>query len=78
MPGSIGNSSYAGHRTPGDLGPADTLKPGDPIIIQTADHWYVYEMQSSWMTTPMMPPSSPTRQTKKTRASSRSPPVNTR
>ena len=34
------------------LGPADTLKPGDPIIIQTADHWYVYEMQSSWMTTP--------------------------
>lgn len=52
MPGSIGNSSYAGHRTPGDLGPADTLKPGDPIIIQTADHWYVYEMQSSWMTTP--------------------------
>lgn len=52
MPGSIGNSSYAGHRTPGDLGPADTLKPGDPIIIQTAGHWYVYEMQSSWMTTP--------------------------
>ena len=52
MPGGKGNSAYAGHRTPGDLGPADTLQPGDPIVIQTAGHWYVYRVQSSWMTTP--------------------------
>lgn len=52
MPGGKGNSAYAGHRTPGDLGPADTLQPGDPIVIQTGGHWYVYRVQSSWMTTP--------------------------
>ena len=52
MPGGKGNSAYAGHRTPGDLGAADTLEPGDPIVIQTARHWYVYKVQSSWMTTP--------------------------
>ena len=52
MPGSIGNSSYAGHRTPGDLRAGGHVETRDPIIIQTADHWYVYEMQSSWMTTP--------------------------
>lgn len=52
MPGGRGNSSYAGHRTPGDLGPAGRLKPGDPIIIETAAHWYVYRVQASWMTTP--------------------------
>ncbi|MBT1164580.1 class E sortase [Bifidobacterium felsineum] len=52
MPGMTGNSAYAGHRTMGDLGPANLLQPGDPIIIQTADRWYVYEMQKSWETTP--------------------------
>lgn len=52
MPGGKGNSAYAGHRTPGDLGPADRLETGDAIVIQTADYWYVYEMQSSWQTTP--------------------------
>ena len=52
MPGGKGNSAYAGHRTPGDMGPADRLETGDAIVIQTADYWYVYEMQSSWQTTP--------------------------
>ena len=52
MPGAVGNSAYAGHRTPGDLGPADRLRPGDAIVIRTADYWYVYETESSWQTTP--------------------------
>lgn len=49
MPGGVGNSAYAGHRTPSDLGYADQLEHGDPIIIQTNDHWYVYEVQTSWI-----------------------------
>lgn len=50
MPGSVGNSSYAGHRSPGDLGYADQLKAGDPIIIQTKSHWYVYQVEKTWIT----------------------------
>lgn len=50
MPGSVGNSSYAGHRAPGDLGYADQLKAGDPIIIQTKNHWYVYQVEKTWVT----------------------------
>ncbi|MBT1162578.1 sortase [Bifidobacterium sp. SO1] len=52
MPGQLGNTAYAGHRTPGDLGYVDRLKNGDAIVIQTADHWYVYKVMSSWVTTP--------------------------
>lgn len=50
MPGGKGNSAYAGHRTPSDLGYADRLEAGDSIIIQTAEHWYVYDVQSTWVT----------------------------
>lgn len=49
MPGAIGNTSYAGHRTPSDLGYADRLEAGDPIIIQTSTHWYVYRVEYSWI-----------------------------
>lgn len=52
MPGQIGNTAYAGHRTPGDLGYVDRLKPGDAIVIQTAQHWYVYKVMNSWVTVP--------------------------
>lgn len=50
MPGGVGNSSYAGHRTASDLGNADTLVSGDAIVIQTADYWYVYHVQTTWVT----------------------------
>ncbi|MBT1161723.1 class E sortase [Bifidobacterium sp. SO1] len=52
MPGQVGNTAYAGHRTPGDLGYVDRLKNGDAIVIQTADHWYVYKVMTTWVTTP--------------------------
>lgn len=51
MPGGNGNTSYAGHRAPGDLGYADRLETGDAIVIQTNDHWYVYQVTDSWLTT---------------------------
>lgn len=52
MPGDVGNSAYAGHRTGGDLGYIDRLETGDAIVIQTAEHWYVYKMTESWVTDP--------------------------
>ena len=38
MPGSIGNSSYAGHRTPGDLGPAagEAVPRGQAVRLSRA------------------------------------------
>ena len=49
MPGAVGNTAYAGHRTPSDLGYADRLQAGDSIIIQTNTTWYVYTVQKSWI-----------------------------
>ena len=43
MPGGEGNSSFAGHSTWSDFGQLKNIRNGDHIIIQTADHWYVYE-----------------------------------
>lgn len=50
MPGGVGNSAFAGHRTPADLGYADRLEHGDAIVIETADAWYVYRVDVTWVT----------------------------
>ena len=44
LPGQIGNFSMAGHRTPAIWWDLDQLKPGDPVVIKTADTWYVYRV----------------------------------
>jgi sortase (surface protein transpeptidase) len=46
MPGEQGNVSFAGHRV-GKGSPfleLDLLVPGDPIVVETADSWFVYRM----------------------------------
>jgi sortase A len=46
MPGQPGNFAIAGHRV-GKGSPfldADQLVPGDPIVVETADAWYVYRV----------------------------------
>jgi len=46
LPGQIGNFSMAGHRV-GKGEPflnLDQLVPGDPVIVQTAGNWYVYQV----------------------------------
>jgi sortase (surface protein transpeptidase) len=46
MPGEQGNVSFAGHRV-GKGSPfleLDTLLPGDPIVVETSDTWFVYRM----------------------------------
>jgi sortase A len=54
LPGQIGNFSIAGHRvTYGrPFNQIAELKPGDPIVIETADTWYVYRMRSDLIVTP--------------------------
>lgn len=46
LPGQVGNFSLAGHRqTYGrPFHDIDTLEPGDPIIVRTADAWFVYHV----------------------------------
>ena len=46
MPGEQGNASFAGHRV-GRGSPfldLDTLQPGDPIVVETADAWFTYRV----------------------------------
>ena len=46
MPGEQGNFSVAGHRV-GRGSPfldLDTMRPGDPIVIETAEGWFTYQV----------------------------------
>ncbi|MGY2126909.1 class E sortase [Blastococcus sp. SYSU DS0617] len=46
MPGEPGNVGLAGHRV-GKGSPfleLDTMRPGDPIVVETADSWFVYRV----------------------------------
>jgi sortase A len=46
IPGQLGNFAVAGHRV-GKGEPflnLDHLRPGDPVVVQTARHWYVYRV----------------------------------
>ncbi|MCZ2803620.1 class E sortase [Modestobacter sp. VKM Ac-2983] len=46
MPGQPGNLAMAGHRV-GKGSPfmdLDQLRPGDPIVVETADAWFVYRV----------------------------------
>ncbi|WP_022917353.1 class E sortase [Ruania albidiflava] len=48
MPGQVGNFAMAGHRqTYGKpFYAVDTLDEGDPVVVQTAQAWYVYTVTS--------------------------------
>ena len=54
MPGEVGNFSLAGHRmTYGKpLNQIAELQPGDPIVVETAEAWYVYRMRDHQIVTP--------------------------
>ena len=46
MPGEQGNLALAGHRV-GKGSPfleLDAMQPGDPIVVETADSWFVYRV----------------------------------
>jgi len=49
LPGQLGNFAVAGHRV-GKGEPflnLDQLRPGDPIVVETASNWYVYSVLGS-------------------------------
>lgn len=52
--GNVGNFSIAGHRTTygAPMFAVDTLKVGDPVIVQSAQGWYVYRVTQSFITKP--------------------------
>lgn len=54
MPGALGNFSLAGHRTTygKPLSRIDELAPGDPVVVETADQWYVYRVRGSRIVLP--------------------------
>src|SRR5439155_7588238 len=41
-----GNFSVAGHRIPAIFWDLDRLKPGDPVVVETRERWFVYRVSS--------------------------------
>jgi sortase A len=52
MPGQIGNFSVAGHRIPPLFWNLQEVQPGDQIVVQTKDYWYVYRVTVNEIVTP--------------------------
>lgn len=52
MPGQIGNFSVAGHRIPPLFWNLQQVQPGDQIVVQTRDDWYVYRVTANEIVTP--------------------------
>ncbi len=46
LPGEVGNVAIAGHRTTygSPFRDLDLMRPGDPIVVETADSWFVYRV----------------------------------
>ncbi len=54
QPGAVGNTAYAGHRA-GHGNPLidiDTIRPGDAIVVETADAYVVYRAERSEIVPP--------------------------
>ncbi|GAA2299159.1 hypothetical protein GCM10009853_064260 [Glycomyces scopariae] len=45
MPGEQGNFTLAGHNVPAIFQKIRDLQPGDKVVIETKDYFYVYEVQ---------------------------------
>jgi LPXTG-site transpeptidase (sortase) family protein len=52
MPGQIGNFSVAGHRVPPLFWNLQDVRPGDQVVVQTQDYWYVYRVTVNEIVTP--------------------------
>lgn len=54
MPGEIGNFSVAAHRRSygSNFRRVDTLKEGDPVIVETSDTWIVYKVYNKQIVDP--------------------------
>jgi sortase A len=52
LPGQVGNFAVAGHRISSIFWDLDRVKVGDPIVVETAQHWYVYRVVQSHVVLP--------------------------
>lgn len=52
MPGRDGNFAVAGHRNRATFWDLDRMRPGDPIVVQTKDRWYVYRVTTTRIVLP--------------------------
>lgn len=54
MPGAVGNFAVAGHRTTygKPFHRIEELRAGDPVVVRTADTWYVYRVTSAEVVAP--------------------------
>lgn len=54
MPGAVGNAAFAGHRTTygRPLARIDELQPGDPLVVEQGDAWYVYRVTGASVVAP--------------------------
>lgn len=49
LPGAVGNMAIAGHRTSygAPFAEIDSLRPGDQVIVETRNGWFIYELDRS-------------------------------
>jgi LPXTG-site transpeptidase (sortase) family protein len=52
MPGQVGNFSVAGHRIGSIFWDLDKLRVDDPIVVETAQVWYVYKVSETEVVLP--------------------------
>jgi LPXTG-site transpeptidase (sortase) family protein len=51
-PGQIGNFSVAGHRIAAIFWDLDLMQPGDPVVVETRDNWYIYHVSQTQIVAP--------------------------
>ncbi|OLT15662.1 hypothetical protein BJF80_09760 [Serinicoccus sp. CUA-874] len=54
LPGEVGNFAVAGHRTTygAPLWSIGELRPGDPVVVETAEGWHVYDLDRTEIIAP--------------------------
>jgi sortase A len=52
LPGQVGNFSVAGHRSPAIFWDLDQMQPGDKIVVETKNMFYVYKVVSREIVAP--------------------------
>lgn len=52
LPGQIGNFAVAGHRSPAIFWDLDRMRPGDPIVVETKQRYYIYRVTAKSIVMP--------------------------
>jgi sortase A len=52
LPGDVGNFAVAGHRIPAIFWNLQEIRHGDEVVVETREHWYVYDVTVNEIVTP--------------------------